>query len=71
MGYKNGSAVLPVYTPVVFSTRAAQILRARMDFLGCLYSIHPHGLLAFGHGVANQDLAWNWFWARSRGSFSI
>jgi hypothetical protein len=58
MGYKNGSAVLPVCTPVVFTDmRAAQILHARMDFLGCPYSIHPHGLLVYGRGVANQDLA--------------
>jgi hypothetical protein len=59
MGYKNRSAVLPVCTPVFTDTRAAKILHARMGFLGCLYSIHPHGLLSFGRGVANQDLAWN------------
>jgi hypothetical protein len=57
IGYKNRSAVLPVCTPVFTDMRAAQVLHARMDFLGCPYSIHPHGLLAFGHGVANQDLA--------------
>jgi hypothetical protein len=70
IGYKNGSAVLPVCTPVFTDMRAAQILHARMDFLGCPYSIHPHGPLAFGHGVANQDLAWIWLWVRSWGGFN-
>jgi hypothetical protein len=52
--YKHRTAVLRVCTPVFTDMRAAQILHARMDFLGCPYSIHPHGLLAYGRGVASH-----------------
>jgi hypothetical protein len=52
---KNGSAVLPVCTPVVFTDmRATQILHARMDFLGCPVFHTP----AWAFGI----------WARSRQS---
>ena len=54
IGYKNRSAVLPVCTPVFTDMRAAQILHARMDFLGCPVFHTP----AWAFGI----------WARSRQS---
>jgi hypothetical protein len=51
--------------------RAAQILHARMDFLGCPYSIHPHGLLAYGRGVASHGFGLDLVVGAESGEFKL